>query len=111
MKYYNTGKEGFMKAWYNACLKNWYLILISVILFTITLNTLSVDLTTYNTQQIVLGFMIIILLDIGVIQMLLDNVLEYMEEHDYMTTDKNRKNCYKKIEFITDDKMHKDHEL
>ena len=110
MKYYNTGKEGFMKAWYKAGLKYWYLFLISMIIFSFTLSILDKDLSMFNTQQIVIAILLLVFLDLSITQILFDKVLDYMEEHDYMTTDKKRKNCYKNLEFQPDEKMYESDE-
>jgi hypothetical protein len=111
MKYYTTGKKGFNKAWMKAGLNNWGYALLSIIAMVCLFNFLGDDFSEYNTQIISFATYLIISLDLYITNIFYQKVLEYMEEHDYMTTDKKRKNCYKNLEFIPDDKMYKEDDL
>ena len=111
MKYYTTGKKGFNKAWMKAGLNNWVYWILSIFALVWLFRYLGEDFSQYNTQLVSFTTFIIIGINLFIDRLFIGSVLEYMEEHDYMTTDKKRKNCYKNLEFIPDDKMYKEYDL
>lgn len=111
MKYYSTGKKGFRKAWFKAGLDNWALFFLDLFGFIWLLNFLGEDFTQYNVQLVAFATVVMLSISYFFSRLFIGGVLDYMEEHDYMTTDKKRKNFYKNNYMIKENQVVKDDDL